>query len=424
MSLKRALIHHQYTFFFPMQMPIGGKLARAEEKIAEQLAALPLTRTPDVEDRQIGLERVIGHIQETGTLSGLSRKDLKRMPWFLFEDLGDGRTLADDPGVLRQWGEWLDANPGSGTVSALVHNVLLNHPQDGQLAFWKKLIEKHLARSRQPNLVVWKQRCERFHLLDPDGPQRLAETLYRGEATYYEFCQAAGLSGDLARNGFVRKGLDRLLVMMGRYADSNGLQTEQLQSLLNGFRDQQGRFLQIVSGFTTRLAEVLLRPFQDREAETRLRNLLRDFLIKNLGDPRTHPAAWHAVDPKARQVIMQWLVGRPARIDDKLWMFVQEANKQMVGLENDLYQLKHRLDATPLNVLHQSIQRLNAIMGVAEFFNLFEVIQLCQAMEAILIPFRDKTVPMDLPLIDALIVQHGRLQDAIRDVPGYVFHSS
>ncbi|MBF0273103.1 MAG: hypothetical protein HQL98_13720 [Magnetococcales bacterium] len=407
-----------------MQMPIGGKLARAEEKIAERLAALPLIRTPDVEDRQIGLERVTDHIRETGTLSGLSRKDLKRMPWFLFETLGDGRTLADDPGVLRQWEEWFAANPGSGTLSALVHNVLLHYPQGGQLAFWKNLIEKHLVHSRQPSLMAWKERCERFHLLDPDGPQRFAETIYRGEVTYYDFCQAAGLSGDLARNGFVRKGLDRLLVMMGRYADSNGLQTEQLQTLLNGFRDQQGRFMQIVAGFTTQLAEVLLRPFQDREAETRLRNLLRDFLIKNLGDPRTHPAAWHAVDPKARQVIMQWLVGRPARIDDKLWMFVQEANKQMVELENDLYQLKHRLGATPLNVIPHAIQRLNAIMGVAEFFNLFEVIHLCQTMESVLITLRDKTVLADVPMIDALIVQHGRLQDAIRDVPGFVFHTS
>ncbi|MBF0626945.1 MAG: Hpt domain-containing protein [Magnetococcales bacterium] len=421
MSLNRALMQHQFSFVFPV-LPIGGKTARAEESLAALLADLPLTRTPAVEDLQVGLQRVAQQIREQGGLAGLSRRDLKRMPWFLFEEMEDGRILAEDPQLVRQWGEWFADHPGSGTLSALLHNVLLHDPPESQKSFWNHLLRNHLQASRQPNLIAWKERCERFHLLEPEGAQFFAERLYRGEVTFLAACQEAGLVGDLARGGFVRKALHRLLTRLEGYAAPHGLQTEQLQTLLNGFRDQQGRFMQIVAGFTAQLAEVLLRPFQNREAETRLRNLLRDFLVKNLGDPRTHPAAWQAVDPQVRQVILNWLSGRPARIDDKLWMFVQEANKQLAELEVVLYQLKNQPKSVSMNVLQHAIQRLNAIMGVAGFFQLHEVVSLCQTMESLLLQIRDKTLAVTPERIEKLLLQHGRLQDAIRDVPGFAFH--
>ncbi|MBF0418300.1 MAG: hypothetical protein HQL86_08640, partial [Magnetococcales bacterium] len=171
------------------------------------------------------------------------------------------------------------------------------------------------------------------------------------------------------------------------------------------------------------LAEILLRPFIDREPDAPLKNLVRAFLVKNLGDPRTHPAAWQAVDPKARQVITLWLSGRPSRVDDKLWMFVEEANKLIAGLEKDFYQIKNQSSAVSPNLLQQALQRLNAIVGVAQFFQFFEVINNCKSIEATLHRIQQQPTVQNPHLADELFDRLGLLQTAVRDVPGFLFHA-
>ncbi|MEO5345499.1 MAG: EH signature domain-containing protein [Magnetococcus sp. YQC-9] len=293
-----------------------------------------------------------------------------------------------------------------------------------QLTLLHPVLLAAIANSRHPKWQLWKDRCDRFHLLSLDGPDRLAGRIYQGSLTFENFCQEAGFVGELATGGFVQRSLARLLIRLEGYADpKNGLKFEQLKALLHGLRDQQGRFLQILPGFKAQLAERLLTPFVDREPETNLKNLVRDFLVKNLGDPRTHPAAWQAVDSRARQVITVWLSGRPARVDDKLWMFVEEANKQIAGLEQDFYQIKGHASAVPPHLLVQAKNRLNAIIGVAQFFQLFEVINTCKTIESTLQRIAQRLVVEDPHLIDELFHRLGLLQTALRDVPGFIFRA-
>ncbi|MBF0308754.1 MAG: Hpt domain-containing protein [Magnetococcales bacterium] len=424
MSLKRALANHQFAFAFPAQLPLGGRTARSEERIEASLLSRSLTRMPPQEDQEAGRRRVMGHFRENRSLSGLSRRDLKRAPWFLFAAGEDGLVPAEDPAFLSAWVGWFEKNPASGTLADLLHNLLLHDPRGPCRALLKQGIERHLARSVQPHLVAWRERCVRFKLLEEEGPEAFAAMLYRGEGTFLELTRQAGLTGDLVSRGFVQRSLGHLLKRLRGYADADGLRVEELQALLNGFRDQQGRFQQLVAGFASQLAEVLLRPFQDREAEGRLRQLLRDFLVKYLGDPRTHPAAWNAVDPKAREVILGWLSGRPRHIDDKLWLFVQEANKQLAELETELFNLKNQGKTTPAGVLHRAIQRLHSVEGVAEFFGLSDVIDLCQEMEEVLGRMRDGRLEPDTEKVAWLLTRQELLRDRVNDVPGFSFHKS
>ncbi|MBF0164568.1 MAG: hypothetical protein HQM01_08750 [Magnetococcales bacterium] len=423
MSLKRALFAYQQAASVPVNLPVGSRVALAEQRLAALFAQSDFTRIP-TEDHQSGLLRVAEWIARHDGIDGLTRKDLKKMPWFLFEDLGEGMTLAALPEVLPAWLVWFRQHPSSGTLSVLLHQVLLKPLTTEQLALLHPVLQEAIAGSRHPKWQLWKERCDRFQLLSLDGPERLAEGIYQGGLTFEKICQEAGLTGELVTGGFIQRTLARLLIRMRHYADRNaGLKLEQLKALLNGLRDQQGRFLQILPGFKAQFAEILLHPFIDREPEANLKNLVRDFLVKNLGDPRTHPAAWQAVDPKARQVITVWLSGRPARVDDKLWMFIEEANKQLVGLEKDFYQIKSQSAAVPPNLLVQARHRLNAIVGVAQFFQLFDVINTCKTIESTLNRIAQRPVVEDAHLLDELFDRLGLLQTALRDVPGFIFHA-
>lgn len=423
MSLKRAIFAYQQAFFFPVNLPIGSRVAQAEQLLATLFAQSAFTRIPE-ENLQTGLLRVAEWIVQHGGIDGLSRNDLKKMPWFLFEDLGEGMTLANFPSVLPEWLRWFREHPSSGTLSVLLYQALMKSLPPEQLTLLHPVLHESIAGNRHPKWQLWKERCDRFHLLASDGPSRLADRIYQGSLTFEIFCREAGFSGELASGGFVQQALLLLLRRMRSYTDRNaGLKIEQLKALLNGFRDQQGRFLQILPGFKAQLADLLLQPFVDREPEANLKNLVRDFLVKNLGDPRTHPAAWQSVDPKARQVMSLWLSGRPSRVDDKLWMFVEEANKQIAGLEMDFYQLRNESPSVSSNLLQQAMQRLNAIVGVAQFFNLFEVINPCKMIEATLDQIQKKNKTTDSTTMDELFDRLGLLQSAVQDVPGFLFHA-
>ncbi|MBF0179716.1 MAG: Hpt domain-containing protein [Magnetococcales bacterium] len=420
MSLKVSLAHHLYAFSLPPHLTVEWKTARAAEEIDRLFASLANARPIERESREKNRERILDHFRQHRSLAGLPLRFLRQAPWFLFETDAEGARPVDDPEFRAAWRAWFVGHATTGTAISLLHNLLLHAPGQEQVAFWKEDLERLLAQGKHPQLAAWKERCERFHLLEPDGPMTFASALYRGEATLHELCQQAGLQGDLATGGFVRRGLTHLLEMMGRYAEKDGLRHEELKTLLHGLRDQQGRFRTLVSGFATRLAEVLLRPFQDREAETKLRNMVRDFLLGYLGDPRTHPAAWQGVPPEARAVILAWLAGRPKQIDDKLRLFIQEANRQLADLETDLYQMQSQGQATPDPVLQRAMQRLHGIVGVAEFFNLFDVIELSHAMETTLGGLRARSIPWSAGLPERLIREHGELREQLNALPGMV----
>ncbi|MBF0295712.1 MAG: Hpt domain-containing protein [Magnetococcales bacterium] len=411
MSLKVSLAHHLYAFSLPPHLTVEWKTARAAEEIDRLFATLSHARPLERLTREQHREMVMDHFRQHRSLAGLSARVLKQVPWFLFDAEADGSRLTDDPAFRQAWRAWFAGHATTGTLIALLHNLLLYAPAQEHMEFWKEDLQRLLAQGNHPQLAAWKERCERFHLLEPEGPMAFANALYRGETTLHALCQQAGLQGDLATGGFVRRGLTHLLERMGRYAEKDGLRHEELKNLLHGLRDQQGRFRTLVSGFATRLAEVLLRPFQNQEAETQLRNLVRNFLLGYLGDPRTHPAAWQAVDPAARAVILAWLAGRPKQVDDKLRLFIQEANKQLAELETDLYQIQNQGPTTPDPVLQRAMQRLHGIVGVAEFFNLIDVIELSHAMETTLGGLRVKTLPWSVALAARLIQEHGELRE-------------
>ena len=68
----------------------------------------------------------------------------------------------------------------------------------------------------------------------------------------------------------------------------------------------------------TKFAESLLLPFQYHPPEEVLREEMKSFLIQRIGDPRLNPGAWQAVNGKAKEVLLQWLVGETLEVFFKI----------------------------------------------------------------------------------------------------------
>jgi hypothetical protein len=431
MNLKNALANHQFEF---PRVPDGGDgaLARVCDLIERTFADSTAPRPPALEDLAFIRRMVYTHFRHLGTLDGLHKRHLRRVPWFLFtEDPEAGppfaAPLADDAGFCQAWMKWLHhehtlrTSAGSRVLPSLIHNLLLHdptqHPAPDGLRFWRNGLDAIWPHLHQPGLLLWRDRCRDYRLLEPEGPVLFAQRLYRGELPFLELCDRYGITGEVINGHFVRRGLDALLQLMAGYADEqHGLSVLQLQKFLHGFRDHQGQLQRFDSHFASRLAEALLHPFRYHEAETPMRNLLRDFLVSYLGDPRVTPAAWHDISPRARKVMLAWLAGRPTRIDDRLWMFLQEAARQLADLEPDLVRIG-RSRTPDTSLLNRVAQRLHSIRGVAEFFDLVEVIDLGNAMEAILDQLRNDA-PREPDTADRLLTILNDLRTIVTDVLG------
>ncbi len=388
-------------------------MARARETIDRLIVALP--PPAHYEDIEVSQRWVSAHFRRQGSLEGLSRRHLKRVPWFLFSVMGEETgSLAANPAFIRSWLTWLDSQSNSSSLQALLHNFLLHYPDP--VDFWGVEIEQRLRQGGRSHLRALWERCKQFNLLDPEGSHAFAARLYRADIPFHDLCVAAGLSGDITRYGFIRQSLDHLLELMRHYTDKNGLTLGQMQTLLHGLRDQQGKLRHLTDDFATRLAGVLLQPFQQQGVEIGLRNFLRDFLLGYLGDPRTNPAAWAKVDPKAREVMLGWLLGRHTQVDERMRLFLQEVAKQLPKMEDDVHRLKV-CSATAAVLLVRGVRHnLHSIAGVAEFFGLSEMIALSANLETLLATLQDSApVPQT---IHTILSGFDALRSLLEEIPG------
>lgn len=416
MSLKRAIARHQLTFHFPRQMPQTFRLAKSRETIERLIVSQPLAMR--YEDIAVSRQLVSAHFHEQANLDGISKRHLKRVPWFIFS-VSEGMAgeeaapLAANPAFVRAWFVWLDGQVHSSSLQALFHNFLLHYPEP--VVFWGAEIARRLRQGTRPHVRALWERCTRFRLLDPDGPHAFAARLYQADISFYDWCITAGFEGDLASYGFIRQGLHHLLLLLSHHADPEGLSLGQLQTLLQGLRDQQGR-LQHLTDFATRLASVLLQPFQRQKADSKLRNFLRDFLLGYLGDPRINPAAWAKVDPQARQVMLGWLLGRHTHMDERMRMFLQEVAKQLPRMEDDVHRLRVCDTATAAPLISRVRHNLHSIAGVAEFFGLSEMIALGTRLETLLVSLQNSApIPKT---IDAILSGFDVFRNLLEEIPG------
>jgi hypothetical protein len=246
--------------------------------------------------------------RESHSLAGLSKRDLRLLPWVLFYPPGqDEAWLGGDRELLRDYRGWLAQGHRSRAVVALLYEYLAAYPR--QLSTFdqvRTLLREAVLRSDAIGLHRWRERCTEFLLLEEDGPERMVTAWWDSPRPVEEFLAGAGFAGGLAGGQFLEATTVELLERLrGRLARGDLSSTKLARGLTWVEDDGRLRFetLRIAT------AEALLVPFEAGNPTPEIEETLRPFFLRCLGDPRLPRATgWANVPDPIRSVLRRWLV--------------------------------------------------------------------------------------------------------------------
>lgn len=119
--------------------------------------------------------------------------------------------------------------------------------------------------------------------------------------------EEAGLTGVLADARFLRESLARATERLERRVRlATSLDTSQLETWIAAFTGRDGavRF----GDLRPAIAEALLRPWVNEAPSSEVREWIKVFLLRTLGDPRVRRGEWAPVSPGSQSVLRRWLV--------------------------------------------------------------------------------------------------------------------
>lgn len=248
-------------------------------------------------------------------LSSLTNSELKDAAWVVLVPYGseaDAAPLASGLDFLNAYLKALHGrrNQARRAVGALIHCFLLYYPT-GLPAFKglrKRLVAHFLVQTSGPRLERWRGCADRCGLFHGDGPSQLATRLLNAEQPPDAVLNACCLRGMLATGGLVRHAFVQMIAtVQGRL--TRGQPTQRVLTRLCEFARTSGAGTDL--RFQTERVELLnglLLPFAEGHPEPDAAERIKSFLLEVVGDPRLSAAGWHRVDPRARRVMLGWMV--------------------------------------------------------------------------------------------------------------------
>lgn len=281
-------------------------LRRAAQEVERRIGDLN-PRAPEPHD----LDRIEASIrcewQHSRSLRSVPPQHLRRVPWVLFRP-GDhpARWLASVAGFLPAWLAWLDEQQRARTVVSLLREFLAAYPDDiEQFDAIRRAIGSSLARGRSPRLARWRERCERFGLLEREAPTLLTRFWWDTNVTFEVYGAEAGIVPGLESSAFVARASEHLLELVEKRLRDDSATAPWLARALEWFeRDGKLRSTEL----RIRTATVLLSPFVERDPQAALREGIQAFLLRVIGDPRSQRARWQGIPDPVRNVLLRWLV--------------------------------------------------------------------------------------------------------------------
>lgn len=253
-------------------------------------------------------ERIREAWRESDSLAGLSKRDLRALPWVLFYPPGREESwLGRDPRLVQQYGDWLAQGSRAGAVLALLHQYLAAYPValSACEGLRTRLRELVLA-SDHPRLRRWRERCTAFHLLEADGPERMATAWLNAWRPADNYLADAGFAGGLEGSKFLEEATAFLVRWLGGPLARGELSSTKLAPAFT-WLEHDGRLRFETLRITT--AEALLAPFEERNPSDEIESVLRPFFLRCYGDPRLPGATrWANIDDRFKGVVRRWLV--------------------------------------------------------------------------------------------------------------------
>lgn len=241
-------------------------------------------------------------------VTSLPRRHLRQFAWALFQPWArEGRDLPGDDRFVAAYREWLTTARSGTRVARLIPPYLRHFPEDEAFREdWRRFFAPVLGQASGRRLVVWKERDRKFGLLAADGPQRFAQMLMDHPDRYDELLDQAGLTGFLTDSRFVRVAHWALLHQISqRFLRTPHLTRSQCESLLSALESSPGKLR--FQDLRVDIAKALLSPWLERTPAEPVKQAIRGFLQRTLGNPNIRRGRWSGVPSPIRQVILRWL---------------------------------------------------------------------------------------------------------------------
>ena len=317
-SLKDAL--ERWMGLPELEPVFKPRLTQATASKVARLFDVP-PRPPPPYDLEELYRRVTATWRRDHSLEGVANRDLRRLPWVLFypqpqdhraQRQGPSGCLGAQPGILREYGQWVSAGHRTPSSLALLHEFLRVYPVDLRtFDDLRRLLQKVVQATSSPplSLAKWRQRCLDFGLLEEGGSSSFAEKLIAASDSVDDLLGRAGLEGGLARSSFLELGIREYLPNVNSRLMRDGLDTTELSRLLT-LLECEGRLRFDEQSIRVEIASALLIPFIDQSPAADLKEQLQSFFLHHFGDPRLPSARhrWSGVGEEIRHVLTRWLV--------------------------------------------------------------------------------------------------------------------
>lgn len=288
------------------------------ERMANELRERIGSQMPRPPDRDL-LRAVYTRLERIAAAGGrgmaeLSSADLRKAPWVLFQPFGDqpgAAPLAARRGFLASYLTELQSRGQASALATLIYCFVLFYPH--ALAGFNQLREfivSHLKLGATSLRIQRWQVCgDKCGLFAADAPLRLAGQLAYSDQSPEAVLDDCRLRGLLATGGLVLAAYRELVVAVRQQLGQNSVPSATVERLLSLSRANDDP--QSLRFKTERVALIdgLLLPFAEGQPNPALAERIKDSLLDLFGDPRlTGRQRWNGVDPRARQVMLGWLV--------------------------------------------------------------------------------------------------------------------
>ena len=296
---------------------------------------LPMREPPAIELEYIYHELLQAH--KAGTpFDQVSSNVLRHAPYVIFTYPRDAyERLADEHDFYHRYTLWLMQKARAVAIRTMLKVFIKEYPVNRYFfEKWRKALKIILEQRTDPGLAIWKERVNRFYLLDEDGPLRFGALLHRESKPLDELLEVAGLKNELAVQGFLPRAFESCLAEHERIAEGNqGFDSFRRIVELSKYRNPQTgqmglRFWELRS----RLAKALILPFESSDPPEEYKNEIQSFLNKNLRDPRFPNHFWPESAQDARAIMLRWLAKQTLRdffrilkeTADDIWKYREE----------------------------------------------------------------------------------------------------
>lgn len=314
-GLREVLHRNQHRRGASVQPPTPPVHCERAEKDLKDMIGSQMPRPLEKDRLRATYERLEGIAAAGGKgMDGLSSSELRRAPWVLFEPFADepnAAPLAAQNRFLASYLREVYTRRQASAIVALVYCFLLFYPR--ALPAFDQLREfilsRLLPRAEGPGIARWRACSDECGLLAADGPLRLAARLANTEQAPNAVLEDCCLRGLLATGGLVRVAYGEFVAAVSqqlRQGSATPADVERLLDLSRASDDPQAlRFktqrIMLVDG--------LLLPFAEGNPGQAVAEPIKTFLLELFSDPRlTGRQRWSGVDPRARQVMLGWLV--------------------------------------------------------------------------------------------------------------------